>query len=85
MIREGRAMRHGRRLTWAQVLMAANTPMLLRAGLVTGRTDVGVLASGQVVGVLTDLPSCAELVEGVVEQAVRVLDRLGSSVTSAPS
>jgi NAD(P)H-dependent flavin oxidoreductase YrpB (nitropropane dioxygenase family) len=72
-------------LTWAQVLMAANTPMLLRAGLVTGRTDVGVLASGQVVGVLTDLPSCAELVEGVVEQAVRVLDRLGSSVTSAPS
>jgi len=33
--------------------------MLLRAGLVQGRTDAGVLASGQVVGLLHDLPSCA--------------------------
>ena len=28
--------------------MAANTPMLLKAGLVEGNTDAGVLASGQV-------------------------------------
>jgi len=57
------------------VLMAANTPMLLRAGLVDGRTDAGVLASGQVVGMLGDLPSCAELVTGVVDQAVEILVR----------
>jgi NAD(P)H-dependent flavin oxidoreductase YrpB (nitropropane dioxygenase family) len=76
LIREGLAMRHGRDLSWAQVLMAANTPMLLRAGLVGGRTDAGVLASGQVVGMLDDLPSCAELVTGVVDQAVEILARL---------
>jgi NAD(P)H-dependent flavin oxidoreductase YrpB (nitropropane dioxygenase family) len=74
------AMRHGRDLSWAQVLMAANTPMLLRAGLVGGRTDAGVLASGQVVGMLDDLPSCAELITGVVDQAVEILARLAAPI-----
>ena len=63
MIRDGLAMRHGKDLTWSQVVMAANTPMLLKAGLVEGNTDAGVLASGQVAGILDDLPSCAELIE----------------------
>ncbi|WP_028936249.1 NAD(P)H-dependent flavin oxidoreductase [Pseudonocardia spinosispora] len=87
MIREGRAMRHGRDLTWAQVLMAANTPMLLRAGLVQGRTDAGVLASGQVVGMVTDLPTCADLITGVVEQATGILTKLAPqspAVTGTP-
>lgn len=50
MVREGVAMKRGGDRDWAQVLMAANTPMLLRAGLVGGDPDAGVLASGQVVG-----------------------------------
>ncbi|KZS82144.1 2-nitropropane dioxygenase [Mycobacterium kansasii] len=70
MIRDGLAMRHGKELTWAQVVMAANTPMLLKAGLVDGNTDAGVLASGQVAGILDDLPSCAELIETIVRDAV---------------
>jgi len=73
MIRDGLAMRHGKELTWSQVLMAANTPMLLRAGLVEGNTEAGVLASGQVAGILTDLPSCAELIESIVGDAVKHL------------
>ncbi len=76
MVREGRAMRHGRDLTWSQVVMAANTPMLLRAGLVEGRTDAGVLASGQVVGVLDDLPTCEDLITGIVQLATETLRRL---------
>ncbi|SER82532.1 NAD(P)H-dependent flavin oxidoreductase [Lentzea albida] len=76
MIREGLAMKHGRDLTWSQVVMAANTPMLLRAGLVEGRTDAGVLASGQVAGLLDDLPTCADLVEGIVKDAEAAIDRL---------
>ncbi|USX54939.1 nitronate monooxygenase family protein [Lentzea sp. HUAS12] len=76
MIREGLAMKHGRDLTWSQVVMAANTPMLLRAGLVEGRTDAGVLASGQVAGLLGDLPTCADLVEGIVKDAEAAIDRL---------
>ena len=66
MIRDGLAMRHGKELTWSQVVMAANTPMLLKAGLVEGNTEAGVLASGQVAGILEDLPSCAELIDSIV-------------------
>jgi NAD(P)H-dependent flavin oxidoreductase YrpB (nitropropane dioxygenase family) len=73
MIRDGLAMRRGNDLTWSQVLMAANTPMLLRAGLVEGNTEAGVLASGQVAGILDDLPSCAELIDSIVRDAIKHL------------
>ena len=70
MVRDGLAMRHGKDLTWSQVLMAANTPMLLKAGLVDGNTGAGVLASGQVTGIIDDLPSCAELIDSIVSEAI---------------
>ncbi|APE18120.1 (3aS,4S,5R,7aS)-5-hydroxy-7a-methyl-1-oxo-octahydro-1H-indene-4-carboxyl-CoA dehydrogenase [Mycolicibacterium pallens] len=73
MIRDGLAMRHGKDLTWSQVLMAANTPMLLKAGLVEGNTEAGVLASGQVAGIIETLPSCAELIDTIVADAVKHL------------
>ena len=78
IVREGLAMRKSQELTWSQVLMAANTPMLLRAAMVDGRDDMGVMASGQVVGVIGDLPSCAELIDRIVHQAREVLDGLQS-------
>ncbi|GAA0451114.1 nitronate monooxygenase [Streptomyces sp. NPDC046215] len=77
MLRDGLALRHGRNLTWSQVLLAASTPMLLKAAMVDGRTDAGVMASGQVAGVIDDLPSCAELVERVMAEAAEVLAALG--------
>jgi NAD(P)H-dependent flavin oxidoreductase YrpB (nitropropane dioxygenase family) len=77
LLREGVAHRRGGGLTWSQTLMAANTPTLLKAGLVEGRTDSGVFAAGQVVGLLDDLPTCQEVVDGVVADALGVLDRLG--------
>jgi NAD(P)H-dependent flavin oxidoreductase YrpB (nitropropane dioxygenase family) len=73
MISDGLEMRHSKELSWSQVVMAANTPMLLKAGLVEGNTDAGVLASGQVAGILDDLPSCAELIESIVRDAVKHL------------
>jgi NAD(P)H-dependent flavin oxidoreductase YrpB (nitropropane dioxygenase family) len=78
IVREGLAMRKSQELTWAQVLMAANTPMLLRAAMVDGRNDLGVMASGQVVGVIDDLPSCAELIGRMMREAAETLDRLSS-------
>jgi NAD(P)H-dependent flavin oxidoreductase YrpB (nitropropane dioxygenase family) len=83
MLREGRRMRHGRELTWAQVLMAANTPMLLKAAMVDGRTDLGVMASGQVVGLIDDLPTCAELIEAITAEATSILRRLPSHLDGA--
>ena len=80
MIRDGLAMRHGKDLSWSQVVMAANTPMLLKAGLVEGNTDAGVLASGQVAGIVEDLPSCAELIESIVAEAVKHLQAASALV-----
>jgi NAD(P)H-dependent flavin oxidoreductase YrpB (nitropropane dioxygenase family) len=76
VVREGLSMRRTRKLTWSQLVMAANTPMLLREGLVKGNTDAGVLASGQVVGALTDLPTCADLVNRIIAEAESAIARL---------
>ncbi|WP_327675439.1 MULTISPECIES: nitronate monooxygenase [unclassified Streptomyces] len=76
MVRDGLAMKHGKDLTWSQVLLAANTPMLLKASMVEGRTDLGVMASGQVAGLIEDLPSCAELVDRVMTEARKTLESL---------
>ncbi|MGI5157667.1 NAD(P)H-dependent flavin oxidoreductase [Microbispora sp. CA-102843] len=80
MIRDGLAMKHGKELSWSQVLMAANTPMLLKAAMVDGRPDLGVMASGQVVALIDDLPSCEELIDSIVTQAAAVLRGLGSNL-----
>ncbi|MFB7331694.1 NAD(P)H-dependent flavin oxidoreductase [Streptomyces adustus] len=76
MVRDGLALRQGHDLAWSQVLLAANTPMLLKAAMVDGRTDLGVMASGQVAGVIDDLPSCAELVARIMKEAEEVRERL---------
>jgi NAD(P)H-dependent flavin oxidoreductase YrpB (nitropropane dioxygenase family) len=76
MVRQGRVMRRDSGLSWGQVLMAANTPVLLRAAMVDGRTDLGLMSSGQVAGLIEDLPSCAELIEAIVREAEAGLDRI---------
>jgi len=75
LAKEGRAMRNAQGRSMAQMALAANTPMMLRAGLVDGDTGAGVLASGQVVGVIDDLPSCQDLIDRIVTAAVAELRR----------
>jgi NAD(P)H-dependent flavin oxidoreductase YrpB (nitropropane dioxygenase family) len=77
LLREGRAMRRSTGLTWAQVLMAANTPVLLRAAMVDGRPDLGLMSAGQVTGLIEDLPSCAELISRIMAEAGERLAALG--------
>ena len=77
LLRDGRAMRKSQGRSLAQMTLAANTPTMLRAGLVEGDTSAGVLASGQVVGVIDDLPSCEELIDRIVTQAADELRRTG--------
>jgi NAD(P)H-dependent flavin oxidoreductase YrpB (nitropropane dioxygenase family) len=75
LIKDGQAMKHGQDRSWAQLVLAANTPMMLKAGLVEGDAGAGVLASGQVVGVIDDLPTCEELIDRVVTLAAAELRR----------
>jgi NAD(P)H-dependent flavin oxidoreductase YrpB (nitropropane dioxygenase family) len=75
LLKEGRAMKEGNELTWSQVVMAANAPVMTKAALVEGRSDVGVLPTGQVVGLIESLPSVAEIIDSVMREADAVLRR----------
>ena len=76
LVSEGLAMRKSQDLTLAQLAMAANAPMLIKAALVDGDPDVGVLPTGQVTGVIDELPTVAELIERIVAEARATLARL---------
>lgn len=84
LVADGRALRHGKDLTWSQTLLAANTPMLLRASMVEGRVEAGVMAAGQVAGVISDLPSVVELVGRVMGEAETTLRSLGGAAPTPP-
>lgn len=76
LVREGLAMRRSGELTWAQTAMAANAPMLTRAALVGGSLDAGVLPTGQVTGLIDEIPSVADLIERIMAEASETLERL---------
>jgi NAD(P)H-dependent flavin oxidoreductase YrpB (nitropropane dioxygenase family) len=78
LVREGLAMRKHQDLTWSQLAMAANAPMLIKATMVDGRPEVGILPTGQGVGVMSELPTVAELLERIVTEAEHTLKRLGA-------
>jgi len=77
LAQEGIAMHKSQDLSWAQVAMGANAPMLTKAALVDGNLDAGVLPTGQVVGVIEALPTVSSIVETIVHEAERTLARLG--------
>ncbi len=83
LLREGFAMKRKQELDWGQVLMAANAPMLTRASMVEGRAEVGILPTGQGVGLIEDLPTVAELIARVVREAEETLARLGEPRTTS--
>jgi NAD(P)H-dependent flavin oxidoreductase YrpB (nitropropane dioxygenase family) len=76
LVREGVAMRKNQGLSWSQVAMAANAPMLIKAALVDGKSEVGVLPTGQVTGVIEEVPTVAELLERIAGEATATLERL---------
>ncbi len=77
LVKEGLAMKKHQDLSWSQLVMAANAPMLTRATMVEGQIDIGILPTGQCVGVVEDLPTCAELVGRIVAEAIERLDVIG--------
>jgi NAD(P)H-dependent flavin oxidoreductase YrpB (nitropropane dioxygenase family) len=78
LIREALSMKRSQELSWSQVVMAANAPMLLRASMVEGNVASGVMAGGQVTGLIEDLPSCAELIDRIVSEADAILRGFGA-------
>jgi NAD(P)H-dependent flavin oxidoreductase YrpB (nitropropane dioxygenase family) len=77
LLRSGLAMRRHEKLTRSQMLMAANAPMLAKRAMADGDPTGGYLPSGSVAGLIDDRPTCAELIERIMEEAEQTLERLG--------
>ena len=71
MLATGRAARQAQDLPWHRVLLAANTPMLIKRALVDGHPEAGVLPAGQVVGMIDDLPTVETLMDEIITQAAK--------------
>ena len=76
LLRSALALRRNERLTRSQTLMAANAPMLARRAMREGDPVSGYLPSGTVTGVIDDRPSCAERIEGIINEAEQTLKAL---------
>ena len=76
LVREGLAMRRNQDLTWSQVALAANAPMLIKATMVDGKPEIGILPTGQVTGVIDELPTVADLLARIEAEAEVALKRL---------
>jgi NAD(P)H-dependent flavin oxidoreductase YrpB (nitropropane dioxygenase family) len=81
ILRQAWTLKHQHDYSLRQLVMAANAPMLCRAAMVDGREDIGVLSSGQVVGVIDDIPTCSELIARIMAEADAVLGALKEPVS----
>jgi NAD(P)H-dependent flavin oxidoreductase YrpB (nitropropane dioxygenase family) len=69
LLKSAVAMQRDDGLTAAQAIMSANAPMIIQRAMVEGRPSQGVLPSGQVAGVIDEMPSCEELISRIVAEA----------------
>jgi len=76
LMKSGTKMHHDGGLSWSQVLMAANAPMLTKAAMVDGKEDAGILPTGQVVGVIDEVISVADLFELIIKEALATVQRI---------
>ncbi len=84
LLRAAVAMRRKDGLSAAQALMAANAPFAIQRAMTDGRPEEGALPSGQVAGIIDDLPSCAVLIERIAADAARRCAALGQAGASDP-
>ncbi len=76
LLKTGAAMRRDQELTFAQLAMAANAPMLTKAAMVDGHPEVGILPTGQAVGAIDELPTVEELLSSIEADARSAIGRL---------
>ena len=68
----------------ASTMMAANAPVLIQEAVVSGRPASGILPSGQVAGLIEDLPTVADLVASIVSDAETAANSVQTTVSSTP-
>lgn len=63
-------------MTLGQTMMAGNAPIIIQRAMVDGCPDDGVLPSGQIAGLINDLPSCADIINTIIVEAEGHLNRV---------
>jgi len=63
-------------MTLGQTMMAGNAPMIIQKAMVEGKPDEGVLPSGQIAGLIDDLPNCGEIISKIVSEAEASLKKV---------
>ena len=48
--------------------MSANSPAIIQRAMVEGSHNEGAMPSGQVAGIITNLPSCKELIDKIMRE-----------------
>lgn len=76
LIQSAIAMSRSGDITLAQAIMSANAPMIIQKSMIDGQPDQGVLPSGQVAGVISELKTCEQIINDIVEQASQRLASL---------
>jgi NAD(P)H-dependent flavin oxidoreductase YrpB (nitropropane dioxygenase family) len=61
----------------------ANAFKAIRIATENGDNEKGVLTVGQVTGLVRDVPTVAELLERIVEEASRSRERLDAAITGS--
>ena len=65
-------------MTLGQTMMAGNAPIIIQKAMVEGKPDEGVLPSGQIAGLIDDLPNCADIIGTIIQDAEASLKRVGA-------
>lgn len=78
MLSSGWRMKKANQMSYAQTLMAANAPMMIQQAMVEGHPDEGILPSGQVAGIIQDLPTVASLIDSIMAEAQSTITELAA-------
>ncbi|HUL18217.1 MAG TPA: nitronate monooxygenase [Steroidobacteraceae bacterium] len=82
LLSAARKMGHAGDMSFGQSLMAAIAPVMFQRSMISGEPERGLLATGLVAGRLADLPSCEELIQGIVREARARLAALGAPLAA---
>ncbi|MEC8986196.1 MAG: nitronate monooxygenase [Actinomycetota bacterium] len=76
LLREGLSMRKNQNLSWAQIALAANAPMLTKATMVEGNHEIGIMPTGGGLGVIESAPPVELIIQSIVTEASEILSEL---------
>ena len=76
LLREGLSMRKNQNLSWAQIALAANAPMLTKATMVEGNHQIGIMPTGVGLGVIESAPPVELIIQSIVTEASKILSEL---------